>query len=166
MFTLLVHGKTRKNPAESNHVLEIPPTSQSRRESEAIVNDLESLLTSQEKAAASKPSRWSYWLQGGSPERGKKRRRGRTERRMGSSGVWQKWISPTGKTGEYTCIILHGLRVCVKSVMCCGEFLYCSESSCLTVAGELKQLFLKNYTSCLTRYTNSLLKIKMQSMHF
>lgn len=77
---------------------------------------------------------------------------------MGSSGVWQKRSSPTGKVEEYTCIILQGLRVCVKSVMCCGEFLYRSESSCLTVAGELKQLFLKNYMSCLTRYTNSLLK--------
>lgn len=77
MFTLLVHGKTRKKPAEGNHVLEIPPTSQSSRESGAIVNNLERLLTSQEKAAASRPSSWSYWLQGGSPEaRGEKKEAG------------------------------------------------------------------------------------------
>lgn len=160
MFTLLVHGKTRKKPAEGNHVLEIPPTSQSRRESGAIVNNLERLLTSQEKAAASRPSSWSYWLQGGSPEeRGEKKEAGEDRTQNGIIRSLAKMkLSDTGKIGEYTCIILHRLRVCVKSVMCCGEFLYCSESSCLTVAGELKQLFLKNYTSCLTRYTNSLLK--------
>lgn len=135
-----------------------PTPPQSRRGSGAVVEAQEKLFNAPGKVCCI-PTR-QLTARRFSRRKGekKKRRRGRREDRMGSSGVWQKRSSPTRKVGEYTCIILHGLRLCVKSVMCCGEFLYCSESSCLTVAGELKQLFLKNYTSCLTRYTNSLLK--------
>lgn len=60
MFTLVIQGKTRNNPAESNHVLEMPPTPpQPRKESGAVVNDQERLLTSQEKTAASRPRGWA-----------------------------------------------------------------------------------------------------------
>lgn len=52
----------------------MPPTlPQSRRESGAIINDQERLLTSQEKTAASIPRGWGYRLQGGSQEEREKK---------------------------------------------------------------------------------------------
>lgn len=158
MFTLVIEGK--RNSAESNMLWKCPHTTTVKEGTRSCGYNQERLFTSQEKTAASRA-----WAGATDCKELLKKKRG--EKKGGGGGKKAEWdhhefgkneAHPLGKIGEYTCIILHGLRVCVKSVMRCGEFLYCSDSSCLTVAGELKQLFLKNYMSCLTRYTNSLLK--------
>lgn len=158
MFTLVIEGKSRilqRAICFGN----VPTPPQSRREPGAVVTIRKGSSQARKRLLHPEPELGLLTARSFSRRKGGKK--------GGGGGKKAEWdhhefgkneAHPLGKIGEYTCIILHGLRVCVKSVMRCGEFLYCSDSSCLTVAGELKQLFLKNYMSCLTRYTNSLLK--------
>lgn len=159
MFTLEIEGKSRILQ-RAIIFWKCPHTTTVKEGTRSCGYNQERLFRSQEKTAASS----LFWAGATDCKELLKKKR---EKKGGGGGKKAEWdhhefgkneAHPLGKIGEYTCIILHGLRVCVKSVMRCGEFLYCSDSSCLTVAGELKQLFLKNYMSCLTRYTNSLLK--------
>lgn len=144
------------NPAEKNHVERHTPP-QPSREPGAAAEDQERFFPSQEKMAGATDCKEVLKKMEG--EEGKKV--GEERRQNGIVRSLAKM-----KVGEYTRIILHGLGVCVKSVMCCGECFCCSDSSRLTVAGELKQLFLKNSLSCLTRYTNSLFKLKRRQCIF
>lgn len=97
MFTLEIEGKSRIQQ-KAIMFWKCPHTTTAKEGTRSCGYNQERLFTSQEKTAASRARAGATDCKEVlKKKRGKRRRRGRKEGRMGSSWVWQKWSSPTGE---------------------------------------------------------------------